>query len=170
MPSISEKQHRYFEYKLHAKDSTPEERKVAKEFLDADKKAGLWQSDKIHWVLSIIQKSGRILIVYHINRKVWTLPMTKLKEGELETEAIKRDLEYKFGIVPTKYRYVKSLDPRLLIHVHCYTVTEFEGELINKRPTKLNEIKWVSRQQLAALGRLHMLDRNTEEVIEAKLL
>lgn len=44
MPSVSQAQHDMWVVKLHAKESTDKDRQVAKEFLDADKKAGLWQS------------------------------------------------------------------------------------------------------------------------------
>ena len=44
MPSVNERQHKFFLWVYYGnKDATEKEKQVAKEFLDADKKAGLFQ-------------------------------------------------------------------------------------------------------------------------------
>ena len=102
MPSQTYKQHKYWEYKYHAKDSTPEERKTAREFLDADKKANKFQENCPGYVAAIIRNQGKTLIMWRNDNKSWSLPAGKVEEEERHDEATRREMKEELNIEITK--------------------------------------------------------------------
>ena len=172
MPSESLKQHRMWEVKYHSDKSSEEEKKVAKEFLDADKAAGLWQDSKSNIVSGIITKGDKVLVLHHGKVGAYTFPVGKVEEDESLLEALKRELWEELGIHITKAtrlysgEIVKEKKDSIFT---IFKVDEYEEEPTNKEPHKHKTIEWVNRQQLLNYKRIDMLGDCELYALEHKL-
>jgi ADP-ribose pyrophosphatase YjhB (NUDIX family) len=111
---------------------------------------------------AIIERDGKILVCRGIGDKVWELPGGRLHTEEVPAEGIAREIREELGLeikdikpfrVERSFHY-KSNAYQVLI---AYTCT-CDSTDIQVDATELEEIKWVSKEELQTLPMFDTFD------------
>ena len=125
MPSTSERQARFWIYKLHSPDSTDKERETAAEFVVADKKQGKWSMYKKDKNNKNTEESNAELTEIEIFNYI----LESIDDDfSLESEDIKNNLN-------SVHRQLK-----ITMNGHSELVSKLEKELNDEGKTKLKSI------------------------------
>ena len=137
MPSTSEKQARFWVFKKHDPNSTDEERKVAEEFIEADKKEGKWSmykkdknniedsKEELLWELESIYLEEELTEIEIFN---YILESIEIDDIGLEADDIKQNLN-------SIHRQLK-----ITMNGHSELVSKLEKELNAEGKVKLKAI------------------------------
>jgi len=174
LPSASKKQHDYWLYVLHDPNSTEEQKKVAQEYLDADKALDNYQNPTNKGVVGIIKKDKKYLVLYHNKFKKITFPMGKVDEDDVDEEsALKREMKEELGIdvVDCKLILTKTVTYKKSIEtIYIFSITKYNGEVVNNEPTKHKNLKWITGIELIHLNELNELTIPSKIIIEENIL
>ena len=113
----------------------------------------------------IMNDKGEVLLQNHVKNNAWTLPGGKLDDGEVEREAIVRELFEELGILAYKYRIIEIADKENIeypygsgnfvdFNIHIYRIYDYKGEIVNKEPEKHTELRFVKIDDIRKLDRI----------------
>lgn len=137
------------------KDATEEEKKMAKEFLKADKEAGRYQDGFAGIVAGLVKEDGKYILLWHNKKDVWTFPVGKVEEDESDEEALIRELKEEIAIDVKGHNLLGSVSFKENTgkdyRFHVFNVTTYSGTIKNNEPHKHARLKKVSKQELDIL-------------------
>ena len=143
------------QYTLYGKpDATEEEKKMAKEYLDADKAAGRYQSGYAGIIGAIVKEDNKYVLLYHLKKDCWTFPTGKVEQDESDEEAVKREMHEELGIDITGLSYLGPI--QFKEHnddytFHMFKVNTYTGTISNKELNKHARIKYATKQEIELL-------------------
>lgn len=151
MPSITYAQHVMWEKKLEDPKTTPKDKVVAKEFLDADKAMGKYQDKSPGYIGAIIKEDDKLCILFHNKVQLWSIPTGGVGYREKDEDAVKREMMEELGIEVEESHYtgfIKIQRPTKELFFRIYTVDKYSGTIANKEPHKHARIRLISRFEL----------------------
>ena len=104
---------------------------------------------------AVIEKDGKILVVRGIGDTVWEFPGGRLDAGEAPVDGLVREIKEELGVVITDVRplrvlpsyHYKSKTHNVYIAYSC----TYDGSPMTVDDTELEELKWVTREELKDL-------------------
>lgn len=104
---------------------------------------------------AIIEKDGKVLVCRGVGDNVWEFPGGRLHAGETPIEGIAREIREELGI---EVKNIKPFHADLSFHVKSNLHQVFivyrctcDDTQINMDTTELEEIKWLSKEELKSL-------------------
>ncbi len=108
--------------------------------------------------LVIQNNEGKFLTFWHNKFSFRTIPLGKAELGQTPEEAAKQEALEELGITVTsltllttdikhKVREGKHVE----IHLFCFLVTAYEGDIVNNEPHKHKDIEWCDIEELRAI-------------------
>jgi mutator protein MutT len=115
------------------------------------------ESTMLHEVVAaLIVQSRKVLLGQRsANREfypgVWDVFGGHVETGERQEQTLVRELQEELGITPTQWSYVETITPSEELIVHLYSVTEWEGRLVNRQLEEHSVIGWFSLEEAMQL-------------------
>lgn len=112
---------------------------------------------KIYSVVSgIIKENDKYLVLRHNKCKgICVFPCGKVENGELPSEAIKRELFEEVGIEVNKIKFLGSynkcynrVDGIMHVKEDLFFIDNYNGTPFNKEPDKHLEMKWITKEDV----------------------
>ena len=107
-------------------------------------------------VAALIIQSQKVLLGQRsANREfypgVWDVFGGHVETGERQEQTLVRELQEELGITPTQWSYVDTITPSEELIVHLYSVTEWEGRIVNRQLEEHSVIGWFSLEEAMQL-------------------
>jgi len=100
-----------------------------------------------HSIGALIIKDDKILIFYHKNLNLWSIPVGKVEEDETLEDALKREMQEELDINILKCKYVNSKEYPF-VTLHNFLVVVYEGTIKNSEPEKHSHLRYISFNEL----------------------
>ena len=160
MPSVSFKQHGYWVSVLENPLSSERQKTVAEDFLDEDKKEGIWQDKYPGMVTGLIKKDGKYLLLFNNKQKKWASPGGKIEWDETHLNALKRELKEEVGIEVRDAKLVfkgKFAECIIDTSFYIYVIKDFVGEPMNIEKEKHSDMRWLTKSEIKNFMRMSLL-------------
>ena len=107
-------------------------------------------------VAALIVQSRKVLLGQRsANREfypgVWDVFGGHVEPGERHQQTLVRELQEELGITPTRWSYVETITPSEELIVHLYSVTDWEGRIVNRQLEEHSVIGWFSLEEAMQL-------------------
>jgi 8-oxo-dGTP pyrophosphatase MutT (NUDIX family) len=110
--------------------------------------------------LLVTDAEGRMLVLWHVKYRFWTVPLGKIEPGEAGISAAEREAFEELGIVSkrvelldTVYKPVATDDYSDITIALCH-VTSYSGAIANREPDKHDQFRFMHPRDFGSLNPL----------------
>jgi 8-oxo-dGTP pyrophosphatase MutT (NUDIX family) len=99
--------------------------------------------------LLVPDHEGRLLVLWHVKYRFWTVPLGKIEPGEAGVSAAHREAFEELGIIPEQVELLETVYKPLAVDdysditIALCRVTSYSGTIANREPDKHHQFRFM---------------------------